>query len=65
MSFEFEFRVGVQERNKVGRAASPFAAALGIGLGSRKVREVRKVFLLSLLGDLEVRSFGGGADFVA
>ena len=41
------------------------AAALGIGLGSRKVREVRKVFLLSLLGDLEVRSFGGGADFVA
>ena len=36
MSFEFEFRVGVGEwKDEIGRAASPFAAALGIGLGSR------------------------------
>ena len=37
------------------------AAALGIGLGSRKVREVRKVYLLllSLLGDLESWRYGG------
>ena len=45
----------------------PVAAALGIRLSSREVREVRKVYLLllPLLGDLEVRSFGGGADFLA
>ena len=34
---------------------------MGCGLGSRKVREVRKVFLqlLSLLGDLESWRSGG------
>ena len=43
------------------------AAARGIVISSREVREVRKVYLLllSLLGDLESWRFGGIFDFVA
>ena len=43
------------------------AAARGIVISSREVREVRKVYLLllSLLGDLESWRSGGIFDFVA
>ena len=58
---EFRVRVG-EQLGEVGRAASLFTVAFGISLSSRKVHEVRKVFYFRYL---EVRSFGGGADFVA
>lgn len=51
--FELEFR---EWKDNVGRAARPFAAARGIGLSSRFSPQS---FLLSLLGDLEVRRSGG------